>query len=86
MVKTIGSSFYTTNPQGTKLFQVAEGVPIVEALEAAFCLMDCALDGLTAIGQGVGVDSTPYLVRFAVESARAAILSVYESVDQGSLE
>lgn len=63
------------------LFTVNPGVDIADALQTASDLIDMALTPITEAGMGEAlVDNRAWLVHHAMQSAKAAIDAVYETL------
>ncbi|MBV4459200.1 DUF3077 domain-containing protein [Pseudomonas sp. COR58] len=82
---TVESPFASCNLEKQELFAVRPGIPVADALNEASCILYNVRAELCEAGmqqQAVISPTQAWLLHMAVESAKAVIDSVYESLEK----
>jgi hypothetical protein len=81
---TVPLSFVRCNVERQDLYSVCPGVPAVDALNQASCILHSVRSALEDAGMGefIVTPSQAWLLHMAIESAKAAIDSVTEGLEK----
>lgn len=81
---TVPLSFVRCNIERQDLYSVCPGVPVVDALNQASCILHSVRSALEDAGMGefIVTPSQAWLLHMAIESAKAAIDSVAEGLEK----